>query len=81
MCVNTIHKYDVLVDARDDRCPMPLLKMKMALAKMSPAGVLCIVAKDVGSKRDIPYYLSLTESSLLEQKEEGNEFIFVIRKN
>ncbi len=81
MCVNTIHNYDVLVDAREDRCPMPLLKMKMALAKMSSKEILCIVATDSGSKKDIPYYLGLTDLSLLEQKEDNDVFTFVIQKN
>ncbi|MCZ2720211.1 sulfurtransferase TusA family protein [Marinomonas sp. 15G1-11] len=81
MSINTIHKYDVLVDASGDRCPMPLLKMKMALAKMSLNEVLCIVTTDAASKKDIPYYLSLTELYLIEQFDEGDVFTFVVRKN
>lgn len=79
MDFDTIHKYDVMVDARNDTCPMPLLKTKMALAKMQPDAVLCVLATDKGSIKDIPYYLTLVRLSLLEQFEQNGAYVFFIK--
>lgn len=74
------NQYDVIVDAREDRCPMPLLKTKMALAKMGEGQRVCVLATDPGSVKDIPYYLSLAHLPLESADEESGVFRFVIRK-
>jgi tRNA 2-thiouridine synthesizing protein A len=73
-------EYDVVVDAREDRCPMPLLKAKMALAKMQIGQVVCIMARDAGSLKDIPYYLSVIGMPLLHQRQQEDEYHFIIQK-
>lgn len=75
-----VQQYDVIVDAKDDRCPMPLLKLKMALAKMSESDTVCVYACDDGSLRDIPHFLNLVGLPLLEQGEHDGVFYFVTRK-
>jgi len=73
-------QYDVLLDVREDKCPMPLLKTKMALSKMSSQEVLCVLASDSGSLKDIPYYLSVVEIPLLLQEHVDNVCRFLIQK-
>lgn len=57
------------LDATGLRCPLPLLRTKQALMKLSPGEVLEVVATDVGSWRDIPVYLQGSPHRLLEQSE------------
>lgn len=73
-------KYDVLLDVIEAKCPMPLLKTKLALAKMDSSQVLCVLSSDSGSLKDIPYYLSVAGIPLLEQKQEGAIYHFFIQK-
>lgn len=75
-----IQKCDVYVDAKEDRCPMPLLKVKLALAKMAPDQTVCLLATDEASMKDIPYYLSLVGLPLLEQSLEDGVCRFIIQK-
>ncbi|ADZ91228.1 sulfurtransferase TusA family protein [Marinomonas mediterranea] len=73
-------EYDVFVDALEDRCPMPLLKTKMALAKMDVEGRLCVLASDEGSMKDIPKYIEISEYILEDSKTIDGIFMFVIKK-
>lgn len=78
--MSEVQQYDVILDAREERCPMPLLKLKLALAKMSSGDVICVYATDEGSLRDIPHYLELVGLPLLEQGESEGSYYFVIAK-
>lgn len=78
--MSKVSQYDVILDAREERCPMPLLKLKLALANMAPEQVICVYATDHGSLTDIPHFLSLVGLPLLEQGESDGSFYFVIRK-
>ncbi|WP_036178389.1 sulfurtransferase TusA family protein [Marinomonas sp. MED121] len=73
-------EYDVLLDVREDKCPMPLLKTKLALAKMSTGQVLCVLATDPGSLKDIPYYLSHVQIPLLLEEQVDSVCRFLIQK-
>ncbi|MDB4837486.1 sulfurtransferase TusA family protein [Marinomonas sp.] len=74
-------QYDVILDAREDRCPMPLLKTKLSLSKMQQGESLCVITSDSGSLKDIPQYIDLVGFSLLSVCEDDNIFTFMIQKN
>ncbi|MFD1384015.1 sulfurtransferase TusA family protein [Rhodanobacter aciditrophus] len=79
--MSDVNEYDVIVDAREERCPMPLLKMKLALAKMTVGECVCVFATDEGSKKDIPHYLEMVGMSLVDTGEtDDSGFYFVVRK-
>lgn len=80
MSTNIDIEYHVLLDAIGDKCPMPLLKTKLALSKMQPSEVLCVLASDKGSLKDIPYYLSVVDVPLLSHEVEENVCRFFIQK-
>ncbi|OEY67254.1 sulfurtransferase TusA family protein [Marinobacter sp. X15-166B] len=67
------------LDTSGLRCPMPLLKTKLALNAMSPGEQLEVIATDAGSVRDIPAYLKLSHHHLVCQTETDGNFRFVIR--
>ncbi|EED36921.1 conserved hypothetical protein [Luminiphilus syltensis NOR5-1B] len=49
----------VTVDARDQRCPMPLLLAKRALMGLDPGAVLVVLATDPGSSRDFAAFAAI----------------------
>lgn len=73
-------EYDVLLDVIEAKCPMPLLKTKLALAKMQSSEILCVLSSDAGSLKDIPYYLSVVGIPLISKKEENSIYQFLIQK-
>lgn len=72
--------YDVLLDASGESCPMPLLKAKMQLNKMSSGEVLKVVATDAGSVRDFASFISLTAHTLRDCSPSDGTFIYFITK-
>ena len=48
-----------LVDARGERCPMPLLMAKRALREIPVGGVLEVLSTDAGSERDFESFARL----------------------
>lgn len=81
MVVKNANEYDLILDVIEDRCPMPLLKTKMALSKMAKGEVLCVHAGDAGSLKDIPHYLSLVGHTLVKQEEQNDVYTFIVQKN
>jgi len=69
-----------LVDARGMRCPMPLLKLKQALAVVNVGDEIGLKASDAGSWRDVPAFVELTDHKIVEQSEDAGEFWFLIVK-
>ena len=47
------------VDARGERCPMPLLMAKRAMRDMPPGSVLEVLSTDAGSERDFQSFARL----------------------
>jgi tRNA 2-thiouridine synthesizing protein A len=45
-----------VVDARGQKCPLPVLKTEKALAKIRAGGSLTVLATDPMAKVDIPLY-------------------------
>jgi tRNA 2-thiouridine synthesizing protein A len=69
-----------LVNVRSLRCPLPLLKLKQALAAVEIGDEVAVEATDVGSWRDIPAFVDLTDHELTEQKNESGVYFYVVRK-
>lgn len=71
---------DKVLDASGLRCPMPLLKTRLALNELDPGQYLEVVATDAGSVRDIPAYLDMSSHELVSFEEEVDQYRFVIRR-
>ena len=81
MMIDKSNQYDAILDAREDRCPMPLLKTKLSLSKMNKGEILSVITSDAGSLKDIPHYVEIVGFSLLSQTEENDSYTFLIQKN
>lgn len=73
-------KVDFVVDATGESCPMPLLRAKMQLNKMSVGQTVKVMATDAGSVRDFEAFIALTPHTLVAGKSE-DQFVYFITKN
>ncbi len=72
---------DKELDATGLNCPLPILRAKKSLGEMTSGQVLRIVATDPGSVKDFEAFAKQTGNSLLESKEEGGKFVFMLKKS
>lgn len=72
--------FDEELDASGLNCPLPILRAKKALGKMDGGQVLHIIATDPGSVKDFEAFARQTGNELMESKEVGGKFEFLIKK-
>ncbi len=72
--------WDQELDASGLNCPLPILRAKKTLAGMQSGQVLHVIATDPGSVKDFEAFAKQTGNELLESKEEGGKFHFLIKK-
>ncbi|WP_025769937.1 sulfurtransferase TusA family protein [Thioalkalivibrio sp. HK1] len=68
------------LDATGLNCPLPILRAKKALGKMQSGEILKIIATDPGSVKDFEAFSRHTGHELLESAEEGDQFLFRLKK-
>jgi tRNA 2-thiouridine synthesizing protein A len=71
---------DQELDASGLNCPLPILRAKKTLSGMETGQILHIIATDPGSVKDFDAFSKQTGNELLESKEEGGKFHFLIKK-
>ena len=72
--------FDTELDCRGLNCPIPILKTKKAVDKLSSGQVLKMMATDPGSVNDVQSWSKRTANSLLEHTEDGGVYSFLIKK-
>jgi len=73
--------FDQELDASGLNCPLPILRAKKTLNAMVAGQVLHVVATDPGSVKDFDAFAKQTGNELMESKEEGGKFHFLIKKS
>ncbi|MFN2350154.1 MAG: sulfurtransferase TusA family protein [Thioalkalivibrio sp.] len=73
--------FDQELDASGLNCPLPILRAKKALASLSSGQVLHIIATDPGAVKDFEAFAKQTGNELMEHKEDGGKFYFLMRKS
>ena len=71
---------DATLDAKGLNCPLPILKAKKAINDVASGGTLEIFATDPGSVADFEAFCRTTGNELLESKEEGGVYTYLIKK-
>ncbi len=71
---------DKQIDTRGLNCPLPILRAKKALTDMQSGQLLKVVATDPGSVRDFQAFARQTGNELVEQQQQGDEIIHVLRR-
>ncbi len=69
------------VDARGMNCPLPILKVKKAIATVGEGELIRLIATDPGSVKDMQAFCSQTGNELVESNEEGGAYVFLVRKH
>lgn len=72
--------FDQELDASGLNCPLPILRAKKTLGPMETGQVLHIIATDPGSVKDFEAFSKQTGNELMESREEGGKFHFLIKK-
>ena len=72
--------FDSELDASGLNCPLPILRAKKALAALESGQVLHIIATDPGAIKDFEAFSKQTGNELMESKEDGGKFYFLIKK-
>jgi tRNA 2-thiouridine synthesizing protein A len=73
--------FDQELDASGLNCPLPILRAKKTLNAMDSGQVLHVIATDPGSVKDFDAFAKQTGNDLMESKEEGGKFHFLIKKS
>lgn len=73
-------EFDRELDARGLNCPLPILRVKKALADMSGGQVLKVVATDSGSVKDFQAFSRQTGNELLDSSESNGEYTYFMKK-
>ncbi len=71
----------VVVDASGLHCPLPLLKAKQALNKMTTGQQLRVIATDQGSVRDFQVFSEQSGHMLLQSKQQNDTFEYLLQKS
>lgn len=71
---------DKSLDTKGLRCPLPVLKARRAMKDMAPGQVIEVLASDPDSLRDFKAFCETTGHELLAAREDGEVFVFEIRK-
>jgi tRNA 2-thiouridine synthesizing protein A len=68
------------LDASGLACPMPVVRTRQAIDELASGEVLEVISTDRGSLRDLPAWAESTGNRLIEQREDGDRFVFLIEK-
>ena len=71
---------DLELDLSDLACPMPLLKTKQALNRISSGQRIKVVATDPGSERDFQVFAEQSGNKLLEMQYLDGKFHYLLEK-
>ena len=73
-------EFDKEIDARNLKCPLPILRCKKGLAEIQASETLKIVATDPSAVKDFQAFCKQTGHELLQMDEEDSLFTFYIKK-
>ena len=71
---------DKELDARGLNCPLPILRTKKTMAGLATGEVLKVIATDPGSVKDMEAFCRQTGAQLLQSSEDGESFLFLLKK-
>lgn len=80
-CARLLPNPDQVVDARDQACPLPVLKAKKALGALPAGGHLLVMATDPGATEDLRILCALLGAQVLSVGTENGVCKILIRKN
>ncbi len=71
---------DQVIDLKGLLCPMPVVKLSIAIKKLAVGAVIEGIATDPGVMADIPAWARSTGNELVSIEQQGKEYHFVVKK-
>lgn len=68
------------VDTSGLACPMPIVRTRQAIDEISPGEVLEVISTDRGSLTDVPSWADTLGHTLIDVRDEGQRFVYLIKK-
>ncbi|WP_457665422.1 sulfurtransferase TusA family protein [Thiolapillus sp.] len=68
-----------VLDCRRLLCPMPVIRVQDRIATLQPGDEVEAICTDPGVMQDIPAWCRINGHLVLEQKEEDDEYVLLIR--
>ncbi len=73
-------KPDQVLDLKGLLCPMPVVKLQLAIKKLAPGAIIEGIASDPGVMADIPAWSRSSGNELLSIQQQGKEYHFTVKK-
>ncbi len=73
-------KANQVLDLKGLLCPLPVVKLQLAIKKLNAGAIVEGIATDPGVMADIPAWARTSGNELLSIQQQGKEFHFVVRK-
>ena len=70
-----------VLDTKGLKCPLPVLRTRKALKYVAAGDLLQVLATDPGAVKDFAHFCGTTGHALVESKQEGDVYCFLIRKS
>ena len=70
----------ITLDARNLKCPLPVLRARKAMKEVAAGGLLKVLATDPGAPQDFVHFCRATGHELVESTESGGIYNITIRK-
>ncbi len=74
-------KADQILDLKGLLCPLPVVKLQLAIKKLPTGAVVEGIATDPGVMADIPAWSRTSGNELLAIEQQGKEYHFVVKKS
>jgi len=68
------------LDASGLACPMPIVRTSQAIDDLASGDVLEVISTDRGSLTDIPSWADTLGHTLVDAREDGDKFVYLIKK-
>lgn len=73
-------KPDQVLDLKGLLCPMPVVKLSIAVKKLGIGSVIEGIATDPGVMADIPAWARTSGNELVSIEQQGKEYHFIVKK-
>ncbi len=79
--MSDITKADQVLDLKGLLCPLPVVKLQLAIKKLPTGAVVEGIATDPGVMADIPAWSRTSGNELLSIEQQGKEYHFIVKKS
>lgn len=73
-------KPDQVLDLKGLLCPMPVVKLQLAVKKLNVGQIIEGIATDPGVMADIPAWARTSGNELVSIEQQGKEYHFIVKK-